>query len=49
MSSYLHIKWLGHAGFRISFSDPNEATLERVVYIDTWLGNPKIPADYKDK
>ena len=47
--SYLNIKWLGHAGFRISFSDPTDATLERVVYIDTWMGNPKIPDDYKEK
>ena len=46
---FLNIKWLGHAGFRISFSDPNDESLERVVYIDTWMGNPKIPADYKDK
>ena len=41
------IRWLGHAGFRISFPDPSDASIERVVYIDPWLGNPKLPEDVK--
>lgn len=45
----LKIKWLGHAGFRIAFSDPVNADVERVVYIDTWLDNPKLPEDWKGK
>ena len=49
MSHYLTIKWLGHAGFRIAFSDPNDVTLERIVYIDAWLANPKVPEEYKNK
>ena len=44
----LDIRWLGHAGFRISFPDSTDATVTRVVYIDTWLANPKLPADMKD-
>ena len=34
----LKIRWLGHAGFRISFTDPKDGTIERVIYIDAWLG-----------
>lgn len=45
--SKLNIKWLGHAGFRIAFNDPNDNALERVVHIDTWLGNPKLPAEWQ--
>ena len=42
------IRWLGHAGFKITFPDPKEHSIIRVVYIDTWLGNPLLPADFKD-
>ena len=41
----LKIRWLGHAGFRISFQDTEN--IERVIYIDAWLENPKIPEDFK--
>ena len=41
------IRWLGHAGFKISFSDPKNASIIRNVYIDTWLGNPLLPEDVK--
>ena len=44
----LSIKWLGHAGFRIAFTDPDGET-ERIVYIDTWLDNPKLPEEFKGK
>ena len=46
---FLNIRWLGHAGFRVGFSDPDKEEQERVVYIDAWLQNPKLPEDYKDK
>jgi L-ascorbate metabolism protein UlaG (beta-lactamase superfamily) len=39
----LSIRWLGHAGFRVSFSDPKDSSIERVVYIDAWLGGPTLP------
>ena len=42
----LEIKWLGHAGFRLAFDDGEQ---ERVIYIDAWLENPKIPGEFKDK
>ena len=45
---FLKIRWLGHAGFRISFSDPKSHE-ERVVYIDPWLENPLLPDDLKGK
>ena len=41
-SDSLKIRWLGHSGFRISFNDPNN-NQERVIYIDTWVDNPKFP------
>ena len=47
--SRLNIKWLGHAGFRIAFNDPTDAEVERVIYVDTWLQNPKLPADWQGK
>jgi L-ascorbate metabolism protein UlaG (beta-lactamase superfamily) len=47
--SYLNIKWLGHAGFRIAFNDPENADQERVIYIDIWNNNPNMPEDWKDK
>ena len=43
----LKIRWLGHAGFRISFNDP-QTNAERVIYIDAWLQNPMLPDDFKD-
>lgn len=41
------IRWLGHAGFKVSFPDNKDSSKTRVVYIDTWLENPKIPEDFK--
>ena len=41
------IQWLGHAGFKVSFTDPKDANLTRVVYFDTWLQNPLIPEEFK--
>ena len=42
------IRWLGHAGFKIQFSDPTTPDVTRTIYVDTWLeGNPKLPADLK--
>ena len=43
----LKIKWLGHAGFRLAFND--HEGVDRVIYIDTWLENPKLPAEFKGK
>lgn len=37
------IQWLGHAGFKLSFSDPKDSSIIRNVYFDTWLENPLIP------
>ena len=45
----LTIRWLGHAGFRVAFPDSKDASVERVVYIDAWLQNPKLPQDFKGK
>ena len=39
------LQWLGHAGFRLSI---NHEGSEKVIYIDTWLENPKWPAELKD-
>jgi L-ascorbate metabolism protein UlaG (beta-lactamase superfamily) len=38
---------LGHAGFKISFSDKEHPEVIRNIYIDTWLENPKAPEDIK--
>ena len=35
------IQWLGQSGFKIAFMYENT---EKVIYIDTWIGNPKYPA-----
>lgn len=40
------IRWLGHAGFQILFRYQN---IERVIYIDPWIGNPKYPAHLKNE
>ena len=45
----LTIRWLGHAGFRVAFPDSKDSSVERVVYIDAWLQNPKLPQDFKGK
>ena len=45
-TSQAKIMWLGHAGFKISFM--NEG-VERVVYIDPWIGNPKYPESLKNE
>eukprot|EP00347_Sterkiella_histriomuscorum_P017783 403348010 len=42
------LRWLGHAGFRLQFQDIQNQSIERVVYIDPWLENPKIPDDLKN-
>jgi L-ascorbate metabolism protein UlaG (beta-lactamase superfamily) len=41
------IRWLGHAGFRLSFPDPADASVRRVIYIDAWLSGPTVPEDVK--
>lgn len=41
------IRWLGHAGFKISFADPVDKDQVRNIYVDTWLGNPFLPSDVK--
>jgi L-ascorbate metabolism protein UlaG (beta-lactamase superfamily) len=41
------LRWLGHAGFKISFADNKDPTITRNLYIDTWLGNPFLPEDIK--
>ena len=46
--SNLKIRWLGHAGFRISFND-NLTGQERVIYIDPWFQNPNMPKDFQNK
>ena len=43
----LKIRWLGHAGFRVAFPDNADGNKERVIYIDTWLQNPKLPKDFE--
>uniref|UniRef100_A0A7S3CQE4 Metallo-beta-lactamase domain-containing protein n=1 Tax=Strombidium rassoulzadegani TaxID=1082188 RepID=A0A7S3CQE4_9SPIT len=43
----LNIRWLGHAGFKISF--PDQEGTQRSIYVDAWLQNPLLPAEYKDK
>ena len=42
------IRWLGHAGFKISFSDPIDKEVVRNIYVDTWFQNPKGPEDIKN-
>jgi len=39
------IRWLGHAGFKISFHDKDH--VHRNIYIDAWLDNPFLPEDLK--
>ena len=38
--------WLGHAGFKISFKADD---VERIIYIDPWIGNPKYPEVLKNE
>ena len=45
----MKIRWLGHAGFKISFPDPSDSAITRNVYIDTWLDGPTFPSDAKDE
>ena len=45
----VQIRWLGHAGFRVSFADPRDLQTQRVVYFDPWLGGPTLPEDLKGK
>jgi L-ascorbate metabolism protein UlaG (beta-lactamase superfamily) len=40
------VLWLGHAGWRVECEYEGKSY---VIYIDTWLGNPKIPDAFKDK
>ena len=44
--SDVKLLWLGHAGFKLTF---NADGTERVIYIDTWLGNPKLPDVMKNE
>ncbi|CDW88408.1 metallo-beta-lactamase family protein [Stylonychia lemnae] len=39
------LRWLGHAGFRLAFPDPKDASVTRVIYFDPWMQNPKLPED----
>ena len=34
------VTWLGHAGFKIETEHEGQS---KVIYIDTWTGNPKFP------
>ena len=45
----MKIRWLGHAGFKISLQDPSDSAITRNVYIDTWLDGPTFPSDAKDE
>jgi len=40
------IRFLGHAGFKISTPDPKDGST-RVIYVDAWLGAPNLPEDLK--
>jgi L-ascorbate metabolism protein UlaG (beta-lactamase superfamily) len=46
-NSKVQIRWLGHAGFKITFPDPKDAGVTRTIYVDTWLDGPTSPADVK--
>ena len=37
------VMWLGHAGMRVEIEHEGKPY---VIYIDTWLDNPKMPADF---
>ena len=45
----MKIRWLGHAGFKISFPDPSDSAITRNIFIDTWLDGPTFPSDAKDE
>ena len=38
------VQWLGHAGWRIETQHEDKTY---VIYVDTWLGNPKLPEAFK--
>ena len=39
---------MGHAGFKLSFSDPKDPSITRVIYIDPWItGCPNVAEDFK--
>mmetsp|Transcript_34198 Transcript_34198/g.24707 ORF Transcript_34198/g.24707 Transcript_34198/m.24707 type:complete len:94 (+) Transcript_34198:28-309(+) len=43
-SSKASLRWLGHAGFRLEV--PHEGQ-SKVIYIDAWMGNPKLPTGFE--
>lgn len=44
----MKIRWLGHAGFKIQFTDPSDSATTRTIYIDTWPDGPTFPESAKD-
>ena len=44
----VQIRWLGHAGFKITIPDPVEARITRNIYIDVWIDAPTGPEDIKN-
>ena len=45
----IKIRWLGHAGFKLTFPDTTQnPPVEKVLYIDLWMENSKLPQDLKD-
>ena len=46
----VRIRWLGHAGFKIVIPDTSQSPpVDKVIYIDLWMQNAKLPEDMKDK
>ena len=44
----MKIQWLGHAGFKLQFPDPQDASVTRNIYIDTWPEGPTFPESAKE-
>jgi L-ascorbate metabolism protein UlaG (beta-lactamase superfamily) len=45
----MKLRWLGHAGFKLQFSDPKDSSVTRTIYIDLWPDNPKFPEESKEE
>lgn len=45
-----HLTWLGHAGFKLTTTDPKDPTLIKTIYIDFFPHdlNKSFPPEYKD-
>lgn len=45
----MKVRWLGHAGFKLSFADPSDSSVTRNIFIDTWINGPTFPESAKDE